>query len=144
MSLALTEESTAETTTIMMVGRASRAQAMMSCLTVEKPIRSGQQIKTGSCNPATMVVVSSTANMPSFRNLEARHFVSELRHYAAPQQINDQRPTNLVPMDMGLLAALPARINDTSRASLTVERCIGRRETMKERSARKEGFLAPL
>ena len=84
------------------------------CLTVNKPITNGQQIKTGSCNPAPMGMIASTSNMPSSKfvfppnlgtvkantqftikmainNLEAGNFVNaEQNYYAAPQQINAQ------------------------------------------------------
>jgi hypothetical protein len=84
------------------------------CLTVNKPITNGQQIKTGSCNPAPMGVIASTSNMPSSKfvfppnlgtvkantqftikmainNLEAGNFVNaDQNYYAAPQQINAQ------------------------------------------------------
>jgi len=35
------------------------------CLTVNAPLTNGQQIKTGSCNPAPMGSIPSTDNMPS-------------------------------------------------------------------------------
>ncbi len=84
------------------------------CLTANKPITNGQQIKTGSCNPAPMGVIASTSNMPSSKfvfppnlgtvkantqftikmainNLEAGNFVNaDQNYYAAPQQINAQ------------------------------------------------------
>ncbi|KAL5498253.1 hypothetical protein ACEPAH_2393 [Sanghuangporus vaninii] len=84
------------------------------CLTVQKPITNGQQIKTGSCNPAPMGVIAATTNMPSSKfvfpkngdtikadstftvqmavnNLETGNFVNENTNYlAAPQQVNAQ------------------------------------------------------
>jgi len=85
------------------------------CLTVpNKPITNGQQIKTGSCNPAPMGVIAATTNMPSSKfqspvngqdiapntaftinmavnNLETGNFVNaQSNYYAAPQQINAQ------------------------------------------------------
>ena len=85
------------------------------CATVPNlPITNGQQIKTGSCNPAPMGVIASTANMPSskfvnpkngatvpantnftiqmaIKNLETGNFVNANNNYfAAPQQINAQ------------------------------------------------------
>ena len=82
------------------------------CLTVNKPITNGQQIKTGSCNPAPMGVIAATTNMPSSKftnpknldtikantpftitmainNLETRNFVNaQQNYYSAPQQVN--------------------------------------------------------
>ena len=85
------------------------------CATVPNlPITNGQQITTGSCNPAPMGVIASTANMPSakfifptnnaqvpahtnftvrmaIRNLETGNFVNPNQSYfAAPQQVNAQ------------------------------------------------------
>jgi len=85
------------------------------CLTVgNKPITNGQQIKTGSCNPAPMGVIAATTNMPSSKfvspingqdfpantafdikmainNLETGNFVNaQANYYAAPQQVNGQ------------------------------------------------------
>lgn len=80
------------------------------CLTVDKPITNGQQITGGSCNPAPMGVIASTANMPSSKfvfppngatiqanqeftvqmainNLETGNFVNaDTNYYSAPQQ----------------------------------------------------------
>lgn len=83
------------------------------CLTVgNKPITNGQQVKTGSCNPAPMGVIAATTNMPSSKfvfppngatipanqeftiqmaisNLEAGNFVNaESNYYSAPQQVD--------------------------------------------------------
>ncbi|KAI0045650.1 hypothetical protein FA95DRAFT_96855 [Auriscalpium vulgare] len=82
------------------------------CLTVNKPITNGQQIKTGSCNPAPMGVIAATTNMPSgkfqvpknldtikantnftislaLKHLDAGHFTNaQENYYAAPQQVN--------------------------------------------------------
>ncbi|EJD04997.1 uncharacterized protein FOMMEDRAFT_154160 [Fomitiporia mediterranea MF3/22] len=84
------------------------------CLTVNKPITNGEQIKTGSCNPAPMGVIAATTNMPSSKfqfpkngdtikadqtftvqmavsNLETGNLVNEnTNFYAAPQQVNAQ------------------------------------------------------
>jgi hypothetical protein len=84
------------------------------CLTVNKPITNGQQIKTGSCNPAPMGVIAATTNMPSSKfqspvngqdltpntsfninmavnNLQTGNFVNaETNYYSAPQQVNAQ------------------------------------------------------
>ena len=85
------------------------------CLTVpNKPITNGQQIKTGSCNPAPMGVIAATTNMPSSKftnpvngqnfqpntaftismainNLETGNFVNaDSNYYSAPQQVNAQ------------------------------------------------------
>lgn len=84
------------------------------CLTVNKPITNGQQIKTGSCNPAPMGVIAATTNMPSSKfqspvngqdippntsfninmavnNLVTGNFVNaQTNYYAAPQQVNAQ------------------------------------------------------
>ena len=85
------------------------------CLTVpDKPITNGQQIKTGSCNPAPLGVIAATTNMPSSKftspvngqniqentaftismavnNLETGNFVNaKSNYYAAPQQVNGQ------------------------------------------------------
>ena len=83
------------------------------CLTVNKPITNGQQIKTGSCNPAPMGVIAATTNMPSSKfvnpknfdtipantaftvqmavsHLETGNFVNaQTNYYSAPQQVND-------------------------------------------------------
>ena len=80
------------------------------CLTVNKPITNGQQITGGSCNPAPIGVVASTANMPSskfvnpkngdtiqanqaftiqmaVRKLVTGNFVNaQTNYFAAPQQ----------------------------------------------------------
>ncbi|KAL5520404.1 hypothetical protein ACEPAG_9628 [Sanghuangporus baumii] len=84
------------------------------CLTVNKPITNGQQIKTGSCNPAPMGVIAATTNMPSSKfqfpkngdtiqanqaftvkmainNIETGNFVNaQSNYYSAPQQVNAQ------------------------------------------------------
>jgi len=84
------------------------------CLTVNKPLTNGQQIKGGSCNPAPMGVIASSSNMPASKfvtpanldtvkantqftikmavqNLEAGNFVNaQANYYAAPQQVNGQ------------------------------------------------------
>ncbi|KAI0358825.1 hypothetical protein OH77DRAFT_1395798, partial [Trametes cingulata] len=84
------------------------------CATVKLPITNGQQIKTGSCNPAPMGVIASTANMPSSKfifpkngvtiksntdftiqmaisHLETGHFTNAQENYfAAPQVVNAQ------------------------------------------------------
>jgi len=85
------------------------------CLTVPNlPITNGQQIKTGSCNPAPMGIIAATTNMPSAKfvspvngqniqantaftismavnNLDTGNFVNaETNYYAAPQQVNAQ------------------------------------------------------
>lgn len=84
------------------------------CATVPNfPITNGQQIKTGSCNPAPMGVIPSTDNMPSskfvfpknldniqentsfnitmaIRGMEAGFFTNaDANYFAAPQQLND-------------------------------------------------------
>ncbi|KAI0063219.1 hypothetical protein BV25DRAFT_1837928 [Artomyces pyxidatus] len=82
------------------------------CATVKVPITNGQQIKTGSCNPAPMGVIAATTNMPSgkfqfpanldtikantpftiklgLKHLEAGNFVNAAsNYYSAPQQTN--------------------------------------------------------
>ncbi|KAI5120560.1 hypothetical protein M0805_000288 [Coniferiporia weirii] len=82
------------------------------CLTVNKPITNGQQIQTGSCNPAPMGVIAATTNMPSSKfvfppnggsvvegqaftiqmainNIETGNFVNaDSNYYSAPQQVN--------------------------------------------------------
>ncbi|KAI0005422.1 hypothetical protein BJV74DRAFT_762319 [Russula compacta] len=85
------------------------------CLTVpNKPITNGQQIKTGSCNPAPMGIIAATTNMPSAKftvpvngqnfqpntaftismavnNLQTGNFVNaNSNYYSAPQQVNAQ------------------------------------------------------
>ncbi|KAI0771049.1 hypothetical protein BD413DRAFT_493228 [Trametes elegans] len=85
------------------------------CATVPNlPITNGQQIKTGSCNPAPMGVIASTNNMPSSKfinpknfgtiksnttftiqmainHLETGHFVNAQENYfSAPQVVNSQ------------------------------------------------------
>ncbi|KAL5478864.1 hypothetical protein ACEPAI_2141 [Sanghuangporus weigelae] len=84
------------------------------CLTVNKPITNGQQIRAGSCNPAPMGVIAARTNMPSSKfvfpkngdtikanspftvqmavnNLETGNFANEETNYlAAPQQVNAQ------------------------------------------------------
>ena len=84
------------------------------CLTVNKPITNGQQITTGSCNPAPMGVIAATTNMPSSKfvfppngatiqanqaftiqmainNIETGNFVNaQSNYYSAPQQVNGQ------------------------------------------------------
>ena len=85
------------------------------CLTVKgKPLTNGQQIKTGSCNPAPMGVIAATTNMPSSKfvspvngqdiqpntafdikmavnNLQTGNFVNaQQNYYSAPQQVNAQ------------------------------------------------------
>ncbi|KAI0779861.1 hypothetical protein C8Q74DRAFT_1217252 [Fomes fomentarius] len=84
------------------------------CATVNKAITNGKQIKEGSCNPAPMGVIASTANMPSskfvnpkngatipantdftiqmaIKNLETGNFVNAQENFfAAPQVVNDQ------------------------------------------------------
>jgi hypothetical protein len=82
------------------------------CLTVNLPLTNGQQIKTGSCNPAPMGVIAPTTNMPSskfvsphnlgavqvnttfeivmaIRHLQTGHFTNpDSTYYSAPQQLN--------------------------------------------------------
>jgi hypothetical protein len=84
------------------------------CITTNKPITNGQQIKDGSCNPAPMGVIASATRMPSSKfefppnlatlkantgftikmainNLDAGHFVNaQQNYYSAPQQVNNQ------------------------------------------------------
>ncbi|TFK76690.1 hypothetical protein BDN72DRAFT_829844, partial [Pluteus cervinus] len=85
------------------------------CLTAPNlPLTNGQQIRTGSCNPAPMGLIPSTQNMPSSKfvfppngatiepdtaftiqmaisNLETGNFVNALENYfSAPQQLNGQ------------------------------------------------------
>ena len=84
------------------------------CLTVNKPLTNGQQVKTGSCNNAPMGVIAATTNMPSSKfvnpvngqdiaantafdismavsNLQTGNFVNAAsNYYSAPQQINAQ------------------------------------------------------
>ena len=85
------------------------------CATVPNlPITNGQQITTGSCNPAPMGIIAATTNMPSckfqvpangdtiqanqaftitmaIQNLEAGNFVNAAsNYYSAPQQVNGQ------------------------------------------------------
>jgi hypothetical protein len=86
------------------------------CLTVPNlPITNGQQVKTGSCNPAPMGVIAATTNIPSskfvspvngqdiaaanapftitmaIQNLETGNFVNAAsNYYSAPQQVNGQ------------------------------------------------------
>jgi len=76
------------------------------------PITNGQQIKTGSCNPAPMGIIAATTNMPSAKfvspvngqdiapntafnvqlainHLETGNFVNaDSNYYSAPQQVN--------------------------------------------------------
>ncbi|KAI0077641.1 hypothetical protein K474DRAFT_1595531, partial [Panus rudis PR-1116 ss-1] len=84
------------------------------CATVPQlPITNGQQIKTGSCNPAPMGVIAATTNMPSSKfqfpqnfgtvkantaftikmaisHLETGFFTNANENYfAAPQEVND-------------------------------------------------------
>jgi len=83
------------------------------CLTAGgKPLTNGQQIKTGSCNPAPMGIIAATTNMPSSKfvspvngqdiqpntafdikmavnHLETGNFVNAAEnYYSAPQQVN--------------------------------------------------------
>jgi hypothetical protein len=82
------------------------------CNTVSLPITNGQQITSGSCNPAPMGTIPSTDNMPSskftfpknldtikanqsftiqmaIKNLETGNFVNaDQNYFAAPQQLN--------------------------------------------------------
>ncbi|KIJ59819.1 hypothetical protein HYDPIDRAFT_177687 [Hydnomerulius pinastri MD-312] len=85
------------------------------CLTVpNQPITNGQQITGGSCNPAPMGSIPSSANMPSakftnpknfdtipanqaftvslaIQGMETGHFVNaEENYFSAPQQLNGQ------------------------------------------------------
>jgi hypothetical protein len=84
------------------------------CLTTNQPITNGQQIKTGSCNPAPMGSIPGTGAMPSSKftnpknlqdiaanqaftitmaisNLETGNFVNAAANYfSAPQQLNGQ------------------------------------------------------
>lgn len=81
------------------------------CLTVNKPLTNGQQIKSGSCNPCPMGEIPDTKHMPSSKftspknfgvikantnftidmkilNLETGNFVNaDNNYYAAPQQL---------------------------------------------------------
>jgi hypothetical protein len=84
------------------------------CLTVpDKPITNGQQVTTGSCNPAPMGIIAATTNMPSSKfvnptnfqvikagqsfdikmaisHLQAGNFVNaDLNYFAGPQQVNN-------------------------------------------------------
>ncbi|EIM92085.1 uncharacterized protein STEHIDRAFT_164435 [Stereum hirsutum FP-91666 SS1] len=83
------------------------------CATVDLPITNGQQITTGSCNPAPMGVIAASTNMPSskftspknldtiqsntdfnvsmaVKNLVTGNFVNAAsNYYSAPQQVDD-------------------------------------------------------
>jgi len=82
------------------------------CLTTNQPLTNGQQVKTGSCNPAPMGQIPATTAMPSakfsfpanfgnvdadtqftvtmnIQNLETGNFVNaEANYFAAPQQLS--------------------------------------------------------
>jgi hypothetical protein len=83
------------------------------CLTVPNlPLTNGQQVKTGSCNPAPMGIIAATTNMPSSKftvpvngqnfgantpftiTMAVNHLVTgnfvnaDANYYAAPQQIS--------------------------------------------------------
>jgi len=84
------------------------------CATTNQPITNGQQVKGGSCNPAPMGSIPSTANMPSskftfpknldtiqanqnftvtmaIQGMETGNFVNAQENYfAAPQQLNSK------------------------------------------------------
>lgn len=84
------------------------------CLTVNLPLTNGQQIKTGSCNPAPMGIIPSSGNMPSskfvnppnfgtikantaftvqmaIKNMQTGFFVNAAQNYfSAPQFLNQQ------------------------------------------------------
>jgi len=84
------------------------------CATTNQPITNGQQVKTGSCNPAPMGQIPATTAMPSckfsnpkngqdiaantpftitmnIQNLETGNFVNaQANYFAAPQQLNAQ------------------------------------------------------
>jgi hypothetical protein len=85
------------------------------CLTVPNlPLTNGKQISTGSCNPAPMGIIPSSANMPSskfinppnfgtiqanktftvqmaIQGMQTGFFVNaQLNYFAAPQQLNAQ------------------------------------------------------
>ncbi|KZV74804.1 hypothetical protein PENSPDRAFT_166378 [Peniophora sp. CONT] len=84
------------------------------CATTNLPITNGQQIKTGSCNPAPMGQIAPQTNMPAakfvnppnmgniaantpftitmaIKNLQAGNFVNaQSNYYSAPQQLNAQ------------------------------------------------------
>ena len=83
------------------------------CKTTNLPITNGQQITTGSCNPAPMGIIAATTNMPSAKfvfpkngqtipankdftiqmainNLETGHFTNPATTFhMAPQVVND-------------------------------------------------------
>lgn len=87
------------------------------CLTVDLPLTNGQQISTGSCNPAPMGVIAPTTNMPSSKfvmpkNLDTikanttfeiamavKHLATgfftnpDSSYYSAPQQLNSANDT---------------------------------------------------
>ncbi|KAI0033720.1 hypothetical protein K488DRAFT_84671 [Vararia minispora EC-137] len=84
------------------------------CLTTKLPITDGQQIKSGSCNPAPMGMIASVNNMPAskfvkpanldtikantsfdivmaIKNLATGNFVNaQSNYYSAPQRTNGQ------------------------------------------------------
>jgi len=84
------------------------------CLTTNQPITNGQQVTTGSCNPAPMGQIPATTSMPSckfvfpqnfgtvqanqnftiqmaIQGIETGNFVNaEENYFAAPQQLNSQ------------------------------------------------------
>jgi len=84
------------------------------CATTNQPITNGQQVKGGSCNPAPMGSIPSTANMPSskfqfpknldtiqankaftikmaIQGMETGNFVNAASNYfSAPQQLNSK------------------------------------------------------
>lgn len=84
------------------------------CLTTNQPITNGQQVKTGSCNPAPMGQIPATTAMPSgkftfpenfgtvpanqaftitmaIQGMETGNFVNaQANYFAAPQQLNTQ------------------------------------------------------
>lgn len=82
------------------------------CLTTDKPLTNGKQVKGGSCNPAPMGIIAAATNIPSckfqfplnnaeveankaftiklqLKHLETGHFTNaQETYFSAPQQVN--------------------------------------------------------
>jgi hypothetical protein len=77
------------------------------CLTVNAPLTNGQQIKTGSCNPAPMGAIPSTANMPSakFVNPTNLQNIAENTAFTVQMAISKLTTGNFVNADENYFSA---------------------------------------
>jgi hypothetical protein len=77
------------------------------CATTKQPITNGQQVKGGSCNPAPMGSIPSTANMPSckFSNPKNLDTIKANQNFTITMNIQGMTTGNFVNADSNYFAA---------------------------------------